>query len=264
MADPAEYLNKASEEFDSMCSKPISRAEAIIVERKLAAVLEGRKIARVLDLGCGTGGGLEMLRRITLPLEFVGIDLSQGMLERFRKKIEASATAPAAKIELVQGDMNDWFLLPRKRFDLVLSTFGSFSYIEDPGSYLLFLRENHLTEGAVLFPMVYSRLSAINLLMAQQTGDSRYLSKKRPYAFRGVDAPLHQCPEATFYTTEEIQNVMRIARMKVIEIAGLNFNSPGLTDCASSEAAVNILEREMSRETDKNKAHSLLCIAEDS
>jgi ubiquinone/menaquinone biosynthesis C-methylase UbiE len=76
-----------------------------------------------LDLCCGTGAGLEMLRPLCRE-RAVGIDFSQGMLNVCRKKL---AESPGdALVELVRGNV---LALPfSAAFDVVVC-FGSFGHI---------------------------------------------------------------------------------------------------------------------------------------
>jgi SAM-dependent methyltransferase len=76
-----------------------------------------------LDLCCGTGAGLRMLRPLCRE-RVVGIDISRGMLEVCRQRTaDAPGTAP---IELVRGNV---LALPfGPEFDLAVS-FGAFGHI---------------------------------------------------------------------------------------------------------------------------------------
>jgi len=68
-----------------------------------------RPDSQVLDLACGTG-------RISLLLiaspDFQGsiraVDLSSGMLRRFRKHLEQLESSQQSRIEIHQGDLNRW------------------------------------------------------------------------------------------------------------------------------------------------------------
>ena len=72
----------------------------------------------VLELGCGTG-------RIALPLgragvSLVGIDRSENMLQRARRRVRRSRLT--GRVQLIQGDVRS---LPfRRRFSLVMAPYG--------------------------------------------------------------------------------------------------------------------------------------------
>jgi ubiquinone/menaquinone biosynthesis C-methylase UbiE len=81
---------------------------------------------RGLDLCCGTGAGLVMLRRVCRE-RIVGIDISRGMLEVCRRRIGGlSGGDGTAPIELVRGNA---LALPfSAEFDLVVC-FGALGHI---------------------------------------------------------------------------------------------------------------------------------------
>jgi ubiquinone/menaquinone biosynthesis C-methylase UbiE len=79
-------------------------------------------ISSGLDLCCGTGAGLAMLRPLCSE-RAVGIDFSRGMLEVCREKLTAGF---GCRVELVRGNV---LALPfDAAFDLILC-FGSFGHI---------------------------------------------------------------------------------------------------------------------------------------
>ncbi len=79
----------------------------------------------VLDAGCGTGALTLALREAILsrglsPGPMQGFDLTPAMLERFRRRLQASAID---RVELTQGDVLQLGALPSgwKEYDLVVS-----------------------------------------------------------------------------------------------------------------------------------------------
>lgn len=87
-----------------------------------AQSIAGSGIARVLDLGCGTGRGTrQLLDVLPASTRFTGIDYSQPMLEEFRKWLEQRGTAVSRRVELQQADLADWIgSPPEPPFGLVL------------------------------------------------------------------------------------------------------------------------------------------------
>jgi len=78
----------------------------------LARVDGLRSGARVLDVGCGLGAMVPLLRRLGLEVDYTGIDLSQQMIDGAR------ARHPGVRFE-VRDILRD---PPRERFDFVLSS----------------------------------------------------------------------------------------------------------------------------------------------
>ena len=77
----------------------------------------------VLDLGCGTGNILDYKHNIT---EYYGIDISKKMLKIHKKRHKDSF------INLINDDMSNQKNYPDKKFDNIVSTFGSISYLKNP------------------------------------------------------------------------------------------------------------------------------------
>jgi len=84
----------------------------------------------VLDLACGPAGQLALLARLNPKAHFTGIDLSDPMLARARRRI---AAAGLRNVEVRRGDMTDLREFPDGSFDVVLCTFSlhHLSHVQD-------------------------------------------------------------------------------------------------------------------------------------
>jgi len=83
-----------------------------------------RKPRTILDLGCGTGNhDLPLARR---GYEVTGIDRSQAMLVRARRK----AAAAGVEVRFIRGDMPSVDL--GRTFDAAVCMFGAFGYLLTP------------------------------------------------------------------------------------------------------------------------------------
>lgn len=77
---------------------------------------------RVLDVGCGTGLNLPLLREAVGPQgSLVGLDRSPEMLAQARRRVTA---ARWDNVELVEGDAGDLAALVDGPFDAALSTYA--------------------------------------------------------------------------------------------------------------------------------------------
>ncbi|WP_174273316.1 ArsR/SmtB family transcription factor [Sphingomonas bacterium] len=97
MAAAESFFNGRADEWDAIRSLHVAEEQ---VERAIAAMLAGRPIGRLVDIGTGTGRMIELLGG--LAESAVGIDRSPEMLRLARAKISASGLPRA---ELRQGDM---------------------------------------------------------------------------------------------------------------------------------------------------------------
>jgi len=79
----------------------------------------------LLDVATGTGDVAILAERMLKPKKIVGIDISQGMLDIGRKKIEKLGLQN--KIELVKGD-SEMIGFPDNTFDAITVAFGVRNY----------------------------------------------------------------------------------------------------------------------------------------
>ncbi|MDQ3024407.1 MAG: class I SAM-dependent methyltransferase [bacterium] len=99
----------------------------------------------VLELGCGTGRvGIELARG---GHQIVGLDLSAGMLDAYRAKLDVESQAVRERVSVVQGDMASFDL--GRKFALIIVPFRAFQHLLDEQSQrecLTAVRE-HLADG---------------------------------------------------------------------------------------------------------------------
>ena len=104
------------------------------------------RIDRAIDLCCGTGAALRMLRP-RCEIELVGVDRSQGMLDEARRKLERVDGSP---FRLIQGDVLDLSL--GHQFD-VATCFGAFGHIleKDEPRFVGAIRDVLVPGGRFIF-----------------------------------------------------------------------------------------------------------------
>lgn len=107
----ASYYDKLAPLYDQTYSDPISGAE----NQAVADVLRENVGRRVLDVGCGTGILLDLVD----VEDYVGFDISQGMVARAKSKHPGR--------NFFVGDMHD-LTFPDNSFDTIVCLFGTFSY----------------------------------------------------------------------------------------------------------------------------------------
>lgn len=138
-----------SDSYDAFYADKDYLAECDLVERIFKRT--GRPVRSILDLGCGTGRhSVELARR---GYEVTGVDLSEGMLERARRRAKAEGVSGTT---FLLGDVQDVQL--NRRFDAVLSMFAVVGYqISDAAvrSTLANVRQHLEPGGVFIFDVWY-------------------------------------------------------------------------------------------------------------
>ena len=121
------YWNAVATEYDMLYNTAWSRSEDQRTLRILGSLLP-RGNARLLDLACGTGLGFEMCRSIDPKVQYVGLEVSQRMVDRLSGKYP--------DLHVIPGKMSDLSAFPESSFDFVMSLNTSFSYTDKPTASL--------------------------------------------------------------------------------------------------------------------------------
>src|SRR5262245_33278377 len=110
------YWDAISDRYDQLYMAQWSDLENRWVQRRLSFV-RTLPAPTVLDLGCGTGLGLRIIRRLNRYAHYVGVDISAQMVGTFA---EANG---AANVHL--GSMDDLGFLNDGQVHVVISLFSS-------------------------------------------------------------------------------------------------------------------------------------------
>jgi predicted TPR repeat methyltransferase len=105
--------------YDNAFRTPLARLEDDVVTAMVREAIALRSPCSVLDIGCGTGMLLDYVP--VQPSQYVGIDMSAGMLRR------ASMKHPR---HTFTRDDAESFATARAAFGVVASLFGSLSYTD--------------------------------------------------------------------------------------------------------------------------------------
>lgn len=133
------FYDARAAEYDTAYSNAEYRLEDQTVRRLIGEQLPDP----VLDVGCGTGLTLELAD--IPPDQYLGIDLSEGMLQVARTKY------PGFKFR--QGDGAD-AVRSGRRFGTILALYGVLSYMPDLSRFLTDAVAA-LNPGGLLFGMAY-------------------------------------------------------------------------------------------------------------
>lgn len=122
-----QALVETTEGYDLIAPKfehtPFRTPDALL-EQFFEHVARRGHVERGLDVCCGTGAATAHLRRLCTQ-EVVGVDLSQGMLDQARARLDAQTDA-TAPFEFQQGNALEMSF--ERRFDLAVS-FGAFGHV---------------------------------------------------------------------------------------------------------------------------------------
>ena len=169
--------------------------------------------ARILDAGGGTG-------RWTVKLAAQGYDLtltdiSQGMLDVARTKVEAQGLA--GRVTILRQDIRRMNDLAAESFDLVLAEGDPVSYCEDPGAAIRELARV-ARSGAHVIVSVDSRsmavafISQLDLDGAEEllrTGQMRWRDENEAFTY-----PIHA------FTVPELSNLFESNGLRVVRVLG--------------------------------------------
>jgi SAM-dependent methyltransferase len=135
------------------------------LESLVAGRLRAGRGARVLDIGCGSGDGFEMLMEMrrsdghlgehTVALippgrleRYQGIDINESLLAQAKERFASEKAA-----HFVQGDIRDGLPLPpgHPAYDIYYLSFGTLSHLHDDESErLLFEIARHAADGSLV------------------------------------------------------------------------------------------------------------------
>lgn len=115
-----QMFNNISANYDKL-NRVISFGIDVEWRKKVVALVNAKKPKKILDIATGTGDLAINLAKKTNAVEIIGLDISEGMLEVGRQKIQNEGLSK--KVEMMLGDSED---LPfsNNSFDAITVAFG--------------------------------------------------------------------------------------------------------------------------------------------
>lgn len=174
--------------YDMAYMSPADRAENVIVSEHIR-MIEDRPRGAVVDLGCGTGLTLEMSG--VHPLDYIGVDVSRGMLAVARRKFPGYAFTEADMLDVLSRAAYTGV-----RFSAAVSLFGSINHLLPEQQTLLFQTLGYvLRPGAPVFVVVAGKRQS----------------------FTGVDLPVYRVDTPT------LRDLAAEARLCDVRVTGLSY-----------------------------------------
>lgn len=182
-------------------NRTLSGGMDILWRKKALGYLKELKPERILDVATGTADVAIMASRLLNPKSVTGIDISEGMLEIGRQKVEKEGLQNT--IELLKGD-SETISFNDNSFDAVTVAFGvrNFQHLEKGLSEILRV----LKPGGRLVILEFSQpkwlfaKSFYNLYMKIVAPNMGKLFSKNRSAYQYLDKSIKKFPEGKNFT----------------------------------------------------------------
>jgi len=194
----AEMFNDISPKYDFL-NRFLSAGIDVKWRKKAIRQLKEINPSNMLDVACGTGDMCILAYNILHPEKITGIDISDGMLEIGRKKIEKSGINA---IELLKGD-SEAINFETNSFDAVTVAFGvrNFQDLQQGLSEILRV----LKPEGMLVVLEFSKPKSLlvklfyNLYMKIVTPNMGKIFSKNRHAYEYLDASIKKFPEGNSF-----------------------------------------------------------------
>src|SRR5215213_4162121 len=161
-----DYWDKVAPVYNELYKGKWSLFENSITKSDLETLLRKAVGKRILDIGCGTGLGFELLGGTAAGIEYVGLDISAAMLRELSKR------HPTAKIVHATGDSLAKYF-EDLRFDIIISINVTASFPADTQGML---RDVYslLAPGGLVYLSFLNRYSLRRLVQCRRGLNEKY------------------------------------------------------------------------------------------
>lgn len=173
----AKQFSRAANTYDAVT--PVQRLMGLRLLELTTEQNLGFQPARILELGCGTGGLTELLRRRYPHADITAIEISSAMVDQAQKR-----PALTEQVEFVQDDAEQFVrrLPPGETYDLIIAN-ATVQWFTHPREAMMSYRRQLSRRGIMSFstfgPQTFHELRAAFLAAEQTLGiphQERFLS----------------------------------------------------------------------------------------
>lgn len=250
VSESERYYDSVAMGYDRLYMDAISQAENEFIQKQILSSLPPAGSLSVVDLGCGTGLGLRLLRDDKRVSKYTGIDVSTNMLN-----IAQILSLPDGETQFFNQDMSNLSFAHTDDYDMAISLFGAYSHLTNIREAI---QELHriLRPGSSFFVMFYSRFSLRNLFLLPLE-KQKSISPSKYYSIRRQDCSTGAL--AHFYSPTDLRELF--SAFKTVEIQGLNalFELPILTPIFNKYLGMTKLRRAMEIESKILQSVPFLC-----
>lgn len=199
--DGERYWDEVSDDYENLYSSPWSKYEDRVLSESLLSFAANLAEPRVLDIGCGTGLGYEILREIP-KLKYIGLDYSQGMLDKMSTRFPGVRT--------IRSDVRDMLdHLEGERFDMVIGINVVGSFVRDVPD-LLQASSSVLARRGLIYFSFLNRYALRRLVAFKFRNDELYRTRGDQISSEAV--------LATTYTPKQVKHLFQSAGFEVAQI----------------------------------------------
>lgn len=183
-----QYWDSLAAFNDKLYSSEWCHFEDQILKNDLSNLLRRAPGRRILDLGCGTGLGYELLKDEGANIDYLGVDISSEMLAAFRSKHPDANLIKSSACDILNH-------IAGQKFDLIVSTNVAASFFPNIESVIEKIHGLLVSNGIV-------SLSVLNRFSLRRILGMKCFSVESDYKSRGDVLSTLPISARTFYKGE--------------------------------------------------------------
>ena len=238
LSTSTEFHDAYAKEYDATYDAPYWRIYQEITWNYIKPCLPKSK-SKSLILDAGGGTGLWSIRIAKLGYNVVLADVSKGMLEEARRKIEMEGLRK--KITIIEADITNLEAFKNDTFDLSLAEGDPVSYCSNPKRAISELARVTVRGGFVTVSVDNKLRWAFRMIRSHDFRKAEKILRSGVAEMQGTD---HSYP-AHMFTIEELQAIFRKNRLNPVKSVGKPVWAMGEAYLEDPETYERILQFEL-------------------